>query len=56
MEWIKIRSWHIVRTPLRVPDRYKTLCGRSGGGPAKADYGAESTCESCLRINAKKGS
>jgi hypothetical protein len=56
VEWIKIYSWHIVRGPLRMPERYLTLCGRQVTGVPAADYGNEATCESCLRIKNKKGS
>jgi hypothetical protein len=49
--FIKIRSWHEVRNPTRVPDTYVTLCGRRASGPTLAEFpGDEKTCETCLRI------
>jgi hypothetical protein len=52
-EWIKIRSWHIIKTATRVPGRYVTLCGKSAYGQAQPDFlEGDKTCESCLRINA----
>ena len=53
MEYVKLRSWHIVRTWTRVPGRFITLCGRMGSGTSSMTFGDEKTCESCLRINAK---
>jgi len=51
--WIKIRSWHIIRTWTRVPGRAITLCGRSATGPTSAGFGDDKSCETCLRISAK---
>lgn len=34
---IRIRSWHLVLTPTRIPDRYRTLCGRNAFGPTVAE-------------------
>ncbi len=50
MEYVQIRSWHIVRTWTRVPNRAITLCGRTAAGDTSPDLPAEKSCESCLRI------
>lgn len=47
--YIKIRSWHIVRTPTRVPDTYVTVCGRTATGTTIDYLGEGRSCESCLR-------
>lgn len=54
MEYVKIRSYHVVRTWTRVPGRWITLCGRTGGGDSVSDFGDGKTCETCLRIAAKE--
>jgi hypothetical protein len=51
--YIRIRSWHIVRTWTRVPGRAITLCGRSASGPTAEGFGDDASCETCLRIAAK---
>jgi hypothetical protein len=49
--WVRIRSWHVVKTPTRVPNRYVTRCGRSAFGPDLDERpGNEATCETCLRL------
>jgi hypothetical protein len=51
MEWVHIRSWHIIRTWTRVPGRAITLCGRTVVGDAYPEpAGGEATCETCFRI------
>ena len=53
--WVKIKSWHVVRTPTRAPDRYRTMCGLNADGPQLDDRpGGEKTCETCLRLVAPK--
>jgi hypothetical protein len=54
MIWIRIRSWHGVLTPTRVPNSYRTLCGRTAHGTPADDLPAGKSCESCLRIIARK--
>jgi len=51
--YIRIRSWHIVRTWTRVPGRAITLCGRSASGATTDSFGDDASCETCLRIAAK---
>jgi len=53
MMYIRIRSWHIIRTWTRVPGRALTRCGKVATGEPSNDFGDEKTCESCLRLNAK---
>jgi hypothetical protein len=52
--WVRIRSMHAILTPTRVPDRYVTLCGRTASGDTNDDLGAGKSCETCLRIVARK--
>lgn len=53
-EYVRIRSYHIIRTWTRVPGGFITLCGRRGqSNEWVADFGNEKTCESCLRIARK---
>ncbi len=56
MTWVRIRSWHGVRTATRVPGRFVTLCGRQASSLRVVDLLplGEKTCESCLRIYAKE--
>ena len=51
--YVRIRSWHIIRTWTRVPNVALTLCGKRANGPSSDDFGEEKTCESCLRLRAK---
>lgn len=54
-EWIKISSWHIVRSSTNVEGSYLTLCGKAAWGSPQPGYLAdEKTCESCLRVQAKR--
>ena len=53
MMYVKIKSWHIIRTWTRVPNRFITLCGKMGTGQSSDTFGDEKSCESCLRIRAK---
>lgn len=53
MGYIKIVSWHVIRTWTRVPRVALTLCGRRAEGEAAAGFGDEKSCESCLRIQAR---
>jgi len=53
--WIRIRSWHEVRTPTRVPNTYITLCGRQASGETRDVFpGDEKTCESCYRVATRR--
>lgn len=54
IEWVRIRSWHAVLTPTRLPSTYKTLCGRRGSGDTVTGLPAGKSCESCLRIVARR--
>ena len=55
MNWIKIRSWHLIRTWTRVPGRAITLCGRSAEGQESGEPPSdEATCESCFRIRERR--
>lgn len=54
IEWVQIRSWHAVATATRVANTYKTLCGRRASGAAEPELPAGKSCESCLRIVARK--
>ncbi len=53
--WVMIRSAHVVRTPLRVPGKYATRCGKIAEGVAFEDLAGYRgrTCEVCLRLLAK---
>jgi hypothetical protein len=53
--WVRIRSWHAVRSTRSIVDITWTLCGRQIGGATVVDdlpMDAKS-CESCLRILAR---
>lgn len=53
--WVKIKSWHRVKTPTRVPDTYVTFCGKRAEGQALETFPSyEKTCESCLRLSNTK--
>lgn len=53
--WIKIRSWHRVRTATRVPGRYITFCGKQATGDPQDSYTSyEKTCEACFRLSGLK--
>jgi hypothetical protein len=54
MEYVKLRSWHIVRFWTRVPHSFITLCGRRGSGFSSDTFGDEKSCETCLRIFSKE--
>lgn len=54
ISYVKIRSWHAVLTPTRVPDTYKTLCGRRASGDTVTDLPAGKSCEACLRLVARR--
>lgn len=49
--YVLIRSWHVVRTPTRMFDTYRTLCGRTAVTKDVRDVlPAGKSCENCLRI------
>ena len=54
MTWVKIKSWHAVRLTRSIEPR--TYCGRSASRDAEIsnDLPSEKSCESCLRILARK--
>ena len=56
-QWVQIVSWHIVETPTRAFDTFKTLCSRRVTTKDVRDEfpAGEKTCETCLRIAAKEG-
>lgn len=55
VSWVKVRSWHVLDTPTRMPDVYVTRCGRRAQGPVLDERpGNERTCETCLRIVSPK--
>lgn len=54
IEWVRIVSAHIVLTPTRMFNTYKTLCGRRASGDTYDTPPAGKSCESCLRIFAKR--
>lgn len=54
-DYIRIVSWHIVRTPTRAFDSYITLCGRRAVGDALPNIGEGKSCESCLRLALRRG-
>ena len=55
-QWVRIASWHAIRTWSRMPGRAITLCGRqSRDGEETSDtLPSERSCETCLRIVARK--
>ena len=55
-EFVRIRSWHVIRTWTRMPGRAITLCGRTSDGESSPDLPMdEKSCETCLRIRATRG-
>lgn len=57
MMYVRLRSWHVRQWHVRQRGGY-TLCGRvTGDGQRTADSlpMGERSCESCLRIAAKRG-
>lgn len=50
----KPSSFHVVLTPTRVPNTYRTLCGRTLTGDVMDALPAARSCESCLRIVARQ--
>jgi hypothetical protein len=55
--FVKIRSWHVVLTPTRAFNTYRTLCGRTvtTTEPRPSLELGEKSCETCLRIWAVRG-
>lgn len=55
MQYIKIRSWHVIRTWTRVPGRAITLCGRDADGLTENTLPLdEKSCETCLRLATRR--
>lgn len=54
MEWFKIRSWHALKLTRSIEPR--AVCGKVGTGSSEwsATLPAEKSCETCLRIVARK--
>jgi hypothetical protein len=52
MQWVKIRSWHAVK--LVRTSQADTLCGRISSGEVRDELPAERSCETCLRIVARR--
>jgi len=52
MQWVKIRSWHAIRQTRDL--RTHTLCGRISAGEIRDELPAEKSCETCLRIVARR--
>jgi hypothetical protein len=54
--YVKIASWHVILTPTRVPETYRTLCGRTVTTRETKDELPldEKSCEICLRLAAGK--
>lgn len=52
--WVKIRSWHAVRLTRSIEPR--TVCGRTApqSAPVSDVLPGEKSCESCLRIIARR--
>ena len=52
MKYVRIRSWHVVLTPTRAFDTYRTYCGRTvTTRDTSADLPLdEKSCETCLRL------
>jgi hypothetical protein len=59
VRWVKIRSWHAVLGVADgggdFPGVYQTRCGLLTMNLPVDDLPAERSCESCLRIIARKG-
>ena len=49
-QYIQIRSFHIVATPTRQINGYRTLCGRNANGSPVDVLLAARSCETCLRL------
>jgi len=49
-DFVLIRSWHVVLTPTRMFDTYRTLCGRTATGQTVTILPAGKSCETCARI------
>lgn len=58
VKWVKIRSFHAVKEEggqkSGLPPWQLTYCGRETRGTVLDDLPAERSCESCLRIIARK--
>jgi len=54
VKWVRIVSYHAIRTWTRVPGSYITYCGRSASGPELDKLPTGLSCESCLRSLARK--
>jgi hypothetical protein len=54
LTWVKIRSWHCVRLFSDRIGRTWTVCGRSTESTIVDKLPAGRSCESCLRIIARR--
>lgn len=56
ISWFKVASWHAVEIGENIPN--KTLCGRTveitTSDDLRDDLPAEKSCETCLRIYARR--
>ena len=57
MKYVKIRSWHLVATPTRAFQTFRTRCGRTVKSFDTAPELPldEKSCETCLRLAARDG-
>ena len=53
-KYVQLRSWHVVLTPTRAINGYRTLCGRNASGPTVNKLPAGRSCETCLRIATRR--
>jgi hypothetical protein len=53
-EWVRIRSWHLLRPTRSLPDTAWTRCGRKVADPVIVpDLPLDAkSCETCLRLAA----
>lgn len=53
MKYVRIRSWHVILTPTRAFDTYRTRCGRTVTTTAVTNELPldEKSCETCLRLD-----
>lgn len=55
LQWVRIRSWHVLATYTRVPGCVVTRCGRTVEATPQDTVGTGRTCESCLRLVTRNG-
>jgi hypothetical protein len=53
--WVKVASWHRIRSTIRLPNTYETFCGLTATGePRDTFVSYEKTCETCMRLSNTK--